>query len=239
VSGELRPQQRFWRDGELARPLLVWPAPPGWQAISSAILGGGIGPIDYWLNAQVDKDYDREDPVAHARELAAANGFGPAERPRPGVVMLTAAEVERYRCADDGGVAVVATVGLGFPVPAAAPAAPAAAAAARAMTRPGTVNLLACLPVPLSAAALVNAVVTATEAKSQALAEAGVPGTGTASDAICIACPVAARGQQPEPYAGPRSPWGAALARAVHAAVASGTADWLAQHPPGDPHRFW
>jgi adenosylcobinamide amidohydrolase len=70
----------------------------------------------------------------------------------------------------------------------------------------------------------VNAVATATEAKVQAMIEAGVPGTGTASDAIAVCCPPGGR----EPYGGPRSEWGARLARAVHAAVATGTARYLA-----------
>ena len=64
---------------------------------------------------------------------------------------------------------------------------------------------------------------TATEAKTQALAEVGVPGTGTATDVVCIACPgPASDGTAPEPYCGPRSTWGARLARAVHAAVRAG-----------------
>nr|MBA3906853.1 adenosylcobinamide amidohydrolase [Pseudonocardiales bacterium] len=84
---------------------------------------------------------------------------------------------------------------------------------------------------PLSDAALVNAVVTATEAKVQALAEAGVPGTGTSSDAVCVACPSSPPPGETGLYGGPRSLWGARVARAVHAAVAEGTADWLALRP--------
>jgi adenosylcobinamide amidohydrolase len=144
--------------------------------------------------------------------------------------MLTAADVTRRTCAGDGGVHAVATVGLGLPVPAAVPAEQALTEAA---PHAGTINLLVVVPVPLSDAALVNAVVTATEAKAQALAEAAVPGTGTSSDAVCIACPSTVDGgPPPEPYGGPRSPWGARLARAVHAAIAEGTRDWLRDHPP-------
>jgi adenosylcobinamide amidohydrolase len=43
---------------------------------------------------------------------------------------------------------------------------------------------------------------TATEAKTQAVMEAGFRATGTASDAICVAAPVAGG---PEDFAGPRS----------------------------------
>jgi adenosylcobinamide amidohydrolase len=70
--------------------------------------------------------------------------------------------------------------------------------------------------VPLSDAAYVGAVMTATEAKTQAVLEAGFRATGTATDAICIAAPAAG---QPEDFTGPRSLWGARIARAVHSAV--------------------
>ncbi|MFD0904727.1 adenosylcobinamide amidohydrolase, partial [Actinomadura sediminis] len=100
---------------------------------------------------------------------------------------------------------------------------------AAAPWRPGTINILAVLPVPLTDGALVNAVVTVTEAKTQALLEAGFPCTGTASDAVCVAVPEAGT---PEPFAGPRSVWGARLARAVHRAVRAGALDYGA--PPAE-----
>ena len=79
---------------------------------------------------------------------------------------------------------------------------------------------MAVLPVRLTDAALLNALCTATEAKTQALVEASVPGSGTASDAVTVACPATGPA---EPFGGPRSPWGARLARAVHSAVLEGT----------------
>ena len=84
---------------------------------------------------------------------------------------------------------------------------------------------MVCVPVPLADAALVNAVLTATEAKVQAVLEAGFPGTGTATDAVCIAAPDGTPG---EDFAGPRSAWGARIARAVHAAVRAGANSYAA-----------
>lgn len=238
-------------DGGVERPMLVWDAGPGWRMISTGVVGGGIGRRAWWLNASVARDYARTDPDVHVRELARQFGLAPGARLAPGtgpdgdaagpdgdpgVGMLTAADVRYRTTADDDGVHVVATVGLGVPVPAAAPA---AVIAREVVPVVGTINLLAVLPVPLSDAALVNAVVTATEAKTQALADHGVPGTGTASDAVCVACPVPDGDVPAEPFAGPRSTWGARLARAVHGAVGAGTADWIARHPDGDPHRLW
>jgi adenosylcobinamide amidohydrolase len=123
--------------------------------------------------------------------------------------MLTAADLTLGHC-EDAGVRAWATVGVTAPTW--------AADADEAMTvwTPGTINLVVAVPAALADAALVNLATTVTEAKSQALADAGVPGTGTASDAVCVLCrPDGA----PEPFGGPRSTWGARAARAVHAAV--------------------
>jgi adenosylcobinamide amidohydrolase len=79
--------------------------------------------------------------------------------------------------------------------------------------------VLAIIPERLSDAALVNAVATATEAKAQALHDLGLDATGTATDAVCIACPDDGR---PHAFGGPRSIWGSRLARAVHQAVLAG-----------------
>ena len=227
VLGERFEDGRAW-------PALVWAPGPGYRMISTAVDGGGLGERHWWLNTQVQREYHEPDPAAHVRRIAAGLGLV-----GPGVGLLTAADVRQWRSATDGGVRVAATVGLGLPVPAAA--SPEAIERETARTGPGTINVLVVLPVPVQDTALVNLVITATEAKTQALVEAGVPGTGTSSDALCIACPVAevlADGPVAE-YGGPRSTWGARVARAVHAAIAAGTAEWLDRHPQGDLHRFW
>jgi adenosylcobinamide amidohydrolase len=187
---------------------LLWEFGPGWRMISSAMLGGGIGPREWVLNAQVPAGYARMDPVEHLLELSP---------PGPGVGMLTAADVARRTWAEDGGAQVLATVGLGVPTWAAAPQEPLFAPA------PGTVNIVVAVPVAFCDAALVNAVMTVTEAKTQALLEAGFACTGTASDAVCVA--VREDGPR-ELFGGPRSAWGARIARAVHDAVLTGARDW-------------
>jgi adenosylcobinamide amidohydrolase len=218
-----------------AHPVLVWEAGPSWRMISSAAVGGGLGERGWWLNAGVPRDYARTDLPAHVDEIAAQFGLT-----GEGVGMLTAADVRTWTQAEDGGVHAVATVGLGLPVPAAAPA---ERTVLQTATRVGTINILVVLPVPLTDPALVNAVLTATEAKTQALVEQEVPGTGTSSDAVCIACPSPDDSRPPErsggqpvemveQFCGPRSPWGARLARAVHAAVGEGTTSWLSRHHP-------
>jgi len=160
----------------------------------------------------VARDYGRYDLAEHGAELAAHAGLTGS-----GVVMLTAADVRRVQAAEDGGVRVDATVGLTRPTWAAdADDQPVAVPA------PGTINIVVLLPVRLQPAALLNALCTATEAKTQALLAAGVPGTGTASDAVTVVCPPDGPA---EPFAGPRSIWGARLARAVRDAVLAGAVE--------------
>ncbi|WP_176216364.1 adenosylcobinamide amidohydrolase, partial [Mycobacterium avium] len=81
-----------------------------------------------------------------------------------------------------------------------------------------------------------NAVATATEAKAQALHEAGIRATGTASDAVVVHCPTDGAA---EAFGGPRSTFGARIARAVHAAVLVGARSWISGHahrpPAGSP----
>ena len=198
-------------------PLLVWRFAPPSLAISSAPLGGGIG-IRHWLiNATVPMSYARNDPDAHLAELAGRLGLD-----GPGVGLLTAVDVAELVTAAGEGVTVWATVGLGAPIWAAAsPEAAASPGAAAEKTTVGTVNVVVHVPVRMSEAALVNAVATVAEAKAQAFWELGLAATGTATDATCVICPADG---SPAAYGGPRSTWGARIARAAHRAVLDGGA---------------
>ena len=187
-----------WR---LASPLL---------ALSSAPHGGGWGERRWILAAQVADDYSRADPAAHLAGLARG-----LELDGPGIGMLTAVDVRLVSTGREDGVTAAATVGLSHPSWAAVAETGTAAAPAT-----GTVNIIAVLSRRLSRAALVNAVMTVTEAKSQALWEAGFAATGTPSDAVAVLCPPSGPA---EAYGGPRSRWGSRLARAVHRAVLDGS----------------
>ncbi|MEU6482994.1 adenosylcobinamide amidohydrolase [Streptomyces sp. NPDC046887] len=247
-------------DGE-ELPALLWDAGPGWRMISSAVLGGGLGPRAWVLNAQVAHGYRRPDPDRHLAELARAAGAA-----GPGVGLMTAAEVRGRAHAEDGGAEAVVTSGVSVrgwaaapPVPVrgraavpggsapaqpgSAPAEPGSAASRgsapaqsgsaaapqgsaappESAPAPGTINILAALPVALTDSALVNAVATATEAKVQALLDLGYDCSGTPTDAVCVAAREPRPGDPLHAFAGPRSPWGARLARAVHQAVREAT----------------
>ncbi|MGW0188983.1 adenosylcobinamide amidohydrolase [Streptomyces sp. NPDC003362] len=195
-------------DGERL-PALLWAPGPGWRMISNAVLGGGIGERGWVLNAQVAHGYRRRDPDRHLAELADAMGLRGA-----GVGLMTAADVSAYAQAYDGGVEAVATAGVSVRGWAAV-----AAEGTAVPAGPGTINIVVAVPVALTDAALVNAVATATEAKVQALLDAGLDCSGTPTDAVCVAAAVPGPGTEAHAFAGPRSVWGARLARAVHRAV--------------------
>ncbi|WP_368861649.1 adenosylcobinamide amidohydrolase [Actinospica durhamensis] len=188
--------------------MLAWHAGPGWRMIGSAVLGGGLGEREWVLNAQVRPGYDRMDPEAHLRELATGLGLT-----GPGMGLMTAAPVDAFVHAADDEVEAVVTAGLGVPTWAAAPD------YVPTPYRPGTINIVAAIPAALTDAALVNCATTATEAKVQALLDAGYDCSGTASDAVCVAARVPEPGRHVELFGGPRSRWGARLARAVYEAV--------------------
>lgn len=199
--------------------VLVWRLPAPLLTISSGPLGGGLGMRRWVLNATVPNGYARTDPDAHLAELA-----GALRLRGEGTGFLTAVDVREVVHRDDGGVRASVTTGIGaHPTWAAAPA-PVAA------TGPGTINAVCFAPVRLSPAALVNAVATVAEAKAQALWDAGVPGTGTSTDATAVLCP--ADGPA-EPFCGPRSPIGGALARVVHSAVSAALRGWRNSPEPG------
>lgn len=205
----VRPQLTSYGRGAGEQPCLVWRFDSPRRFIASAAVGGGLGATGWVINAQVDKDFRRTDLDAHLGAIAADCDCAGA-----GVGLLTAARVGAWQRGAEDAVVADATVGVTLPTWAAAPPETATDAPA-----PGTINLVVQVPVRLSEAALVGAVITVTEAKTQALLEAGVPGTGTASDAVCILCPLHGPA---EAFAGPRALWGARIARAVHGAVRAG-----------------
>jgi len=186
----------------------LWRFPKPVRAVASSPHGGGLGPRRWIVNAQVPPSYARRDPGHHLGKLAVSLGL-----PGKGVGLMTAADVRAYSSGMDAGVEVVATVGISTPTLAAAPPDP------RALSLVGTINIVAALPERLSDAAMVNLVATVTEAKTQALRDAGFDATGTPTDAICVVCPDDGTTHH---FGGPRSTWGSRLARAVHQAVLSG-----------------
>ena len=146
--------------------------------LSSAVVGGGRDALREILNVHVDDKYDGERPEEDLAAVAAELGI--RER---FVGLMTAAYTEYARCdvESQGEVTVAAVVSIGLsnttsagvtPPIGARPAddghGPADCAAAPG---PGTINVILLVDAALTSAAMVNAVITATEAKTMTLAE--------------------------------------------------------------------
>lgn len=189
--------------------VLCWRFEERVTMLSSAAVGGGLGVRSWLLNIGVPKGYSRTDLDLHAGEVATCLNLEGS-----GTTLFTAADVTRVQERAEGDVHVAATVGITSPTW--------AADRSGGFTPwiPGTINIVVQLPVRLPTSALVNLVMTVTEAKTQALSTAGVPGTGTASDAVAITCPTSGSS---DVFGGPRSVWGSRTALAVYDAVLAGS----------------
>jgi adenosylcobinamide hydrolase len=192
--------------------------------LSSAVVGGGQATARDIINVHVDDGYDGERPgediAATAAELNVLEPF---------VGLMTAAWTEYARCSVErlGDLAVAAVVSVGLSNTAAAGVTPPIGLEAGGGTldrspRPGTINVVLVVDGALTPAAMVNAVITATEAKTMTLAAwdvktpEGETASGTSTDTVVVAC--TGRGEQ-LCYAGPATQVGWLAARAVRAAM--------------------
>jgi adenosylcobinamide hydrolase len=208
------PEVRLRQESGLELAARIWRFFQPMLTISSAPLGGGVGLREWVLNAQVPHNYACDDPRNHLHALASEAGLAGL-----GAGMMTAVDVRGASVVRQEGIYVDATVGVAAPQWAAVEEDSSGNWGPKSSAAVGTINMVIVLPERLSDAALVNAIGTATEAKTQALWEAGIGGTGTATDALCLLCP---SDGAPHSYGGPRSTWGSRLARAVRSAVLSG-----------------
>jgi iron complex transport system ATP-binding protein len=186
------------------------------QTLNSSIWGGGFGKARQLVNRQVPKSYMCDDPEVEMESFLRSNGFDPGSA----AAMLTAARVE------DAGeshgrvgrlhVSAWVTAGLGNTV---------RAGTTEGTDRlyPGTINSIVVIDGRLTQAAMVNAVITATEAKAAALQDLGVKArnsqllaTGTSTDAVLIAA--TGRGD-PFRYAGTATTVGYWIGKTVYEAT--------------------
>lgn len=191
------------------------------QVLSSAILGGGRREADTFINRKVPLDYAAERPDDEMRRHLIETGYDPART----VGLLTAAKLTHASIVSDtaDGCRLAAAVTAGT------------RNAARAGTfrltfppyRPGTINTLIFVDGRMTEAAMVNAVITATEAKAAALADAGIreefapelTATGTTTDVVVVAATGSMIDGAIHEYAGSASTLGNAIGRLVYAAV--------------------
>ena len=186
---------------------------PTLTVLSSAMIGGGLTAAHDIVNMHVDDVAADSRPDDDLRMFASDLGIT-----APFVGLMTAAKTQNARLveASRDGLTVASVVSVGLSNRSCAGATPPAPAV------PGTINALVLVDAALTPAALVNAVITTTEAKTMALAAwnvrttDGLPASGTSTDAVVVAC--TGRGQ-PLHYAGPATTVGWLIARTVREAI--------------------
>ena len=191
---------------------------------SSAVVGGGLGRASAIVNLHVPKNFRGEHADRVLEAFVARRSI-----PAPWVGLLTGAWTEKAEVATEtmDGITAVAIVTVGLSNPASA------GRTAVAAWLPSTINTILVVDAAATPAALVNLVMTVTEAKVMVVAEAGVrtldgdPASGTSTDAIVIAA--TGRGRRCE-FGGPVSDLGWAAARAARAALSTGVDRWMPEH---------
>ena len=181
--------------------------------LSSAVVGGGLCSARDIVNMHVDKDYEGGSPEDDLAVFAVSCRVGGAF-----VGLMTAAYTEHACVAAESreGVTVAAVVSVSLSNTSNAGITPPLAAS------PGTINAILLVDAALTPSAMVNAVITATEAKTMTLAEwdvrtpQGDPASGTSTDSVVVACTVRGAGLS---YAGPATNVGRLVARTVRAAI--------------------
>ncbi len=203
-----------------AEAVVVW-ARLRLVTVSSAVIGGGFAAAHAIVNCHVPKGFRCEDTERTLADFARRRAIAP-----PWIGLLTAACTEKAELAYDaaGGLSALAVVTIGLSNTASAGRSDAAAWA------PSTINTILVVDADPEPAALVNLVITATEAKSLALAEAGVRtpdgrlASGTSTDAVVVAATGRGRSYR---FGGPVSELGAVAGRAARSALDAGIRRWL------------
>ncbi len=209
------------------------------MTISSAVAGGGLGLKRHFINRQVSKDYCVEHPAEEiAGFLATSFSDYNKETVADWTTLMTSAQLKDacWIRLSQSGLQVTVIVSAGVNNACAAGITPYCVLDLPALT-PGTINIMAFLSQALTPGAMVNAVQTVTEAKTQTLRELNVkcPVTGTfASGTNTDAVVIAADGTLPYPYAGPGTLMGYLLALGVRKALSHAVKKYLLQIHAGD-----
>jgi iron complex transport system ATP-binding protein len=183
------------------------------NVLSSAIVGSGFRRVSHILNVHVDKNYAAPNPKADLRALARR-----CEVDGSFVGLLTAVYLRKARLAffetDGLSVGALVTAGVGN-------------AASAGITKPylyqaGTINIILLLNANLTHGAMLNAFITATEAKCAVIQSRNIRtpdgdlATGTSTDTVTIATTGKGKLQS---YAGSVTTLGWLIARAVRQAL--------------------
>ena len=179
-----------------------------------------MGRLERAVNLFVDRNYECSDPVADMDNKLRGWGY-----PLYGCAgLMTAVPLEHAAIVEED----TGSAGIFCCVTAAAGNAARAGVERNvlAVYRPGTINIMLGIDGRLTSAAMVNAVMTAVEAKAAALADLGIKdpengliATGTTTDAIVLAVSQSGRYGAEHVYAGTATDLGGAIGRLVYSAV--------------------
>ncbi|MGO4185508.1 adenosylcobinamide amidohydrolase [Paenibacillus sp. TAF43_2] len=189
-------------------------------ALSSAIHPGGFSYTNRIVNWKVPLTYQCEDPVLDIINQCTEWGC----EPEATVGLLTAAKLTHASITEMEGdrfkLVCCTTVGTRNAARSGMPRSTFSAYS------PGTINIVILIDGQMTESAMVNAVITATEAKTAALQhlgivemETGQSATGTTTDAIVIAVSQAASWNAVHAYAGAATTIGCAIGEAVYETV--------------------
>ena len=194
---------------------------PLWT-LSSALVGGGFGWRRHFCNFHVPRDYDSRTPASDLQAWLAECNAPQGES----LAMMTAVHLKYLAIETLGSALVAVTAGVGNAVDI-------TALLAGDLRPVGTINTLVFLDAHLTESAMVNACLSASEAKVRALQSLGVldphsgtPASGTSTDCLTIA---ATQRGEPTPYAGSATRLGRELGRAVYQATRAAlqaSGDW-------------
>lgn len=201
------------------------------RTLNSSVLGGGFRESKWIINLQVKKGYDGENPREDLVGFAEKAGLDPQKT----AGMMTAAQVADVGISweRDGDLTVMSLVTAGV--------SNALAAGGRFVLQEGktegmpagTINTIVLIDGNLTEAAMVNAVITLTEAKALVLQDlkvkdvfSGEPASGTSTDAVIVA--VTGRGDS-LPYAGSATRVGGMIGRTVRKAAGEAVGTYLSK----------
>ena len=172
------------------------------HAASSGI-NGGIADVSTILNHTVPIDFSHDEPLGYVNELLEKKGYG-----KDAFGLLTAVSMKHLCVLQFDYITVFVTAGVSNPNP--------------DPTKPHTINIIITSAEGFSDAALLDAIITATEAKAHALRLMGRDFTGTTSDAVVIA----SEGDIRHIYAGTYTEPG----KRIYSAVLKGVTEALQLH---------
>lgn len=198
---------------EINAKQIVLRSPIPLRTLSSGVCGAGIGWNDCFVNLHVDKNYTCSNLVRDIEQHLLSHDFNLNKT----VGMMTAVSLKHvsYRFWEDMGFSllVVVTAGVGNANDSTKPF-------TQRETLPGTINTWIFVNGKLTEKAYIQSIMTATEAKAQALRELDIRdketntiATGTSTDSILIA---ATQQGKALPYAGTATTLGLAIGRSVY-----------------------